>query len=60
MSMKLSDIAVLNIKIADYCCVIRRISKTEAINLIAKYWLDRKNWNILKYNNLLFLNLFLI
>ena len=60
MSMKLSDIAVLNIKIADYCCVIRRISKTEAINLIAKYWLDRKNWNMLKYKNLLFLNLFLI
>ena len=58
--MKLSDIAVLNIKIADYCCVIRRISKTEAINLIAKYWLDRKNWNMLKYKNLLFLNLFLI
>ena len=58
--MKFSDIAVLNIKIADYCCVIRRISKTEAINLIAKYWLDRKNWNMLKYKNLLFLNLFLI
>ena len=34
MSMKLSDIAVLNIKGADYCYIISRISKSEAINLI--------------------------
>ena len=34
MSMKLSDIAVLNIKGADYCYIISRISKSEAINLM--------------------------
>ena len=32
MSMSLSDIAILNIKGADYCCVISGISKSEAIN----------------------------
>ena len=34
MSMKLSDIAILNIKSADYCCFISGISKNEAINLM--------------------------
>ena len=29
--MKLSDIAILNIKDADYCCNIRGMSKTEDI-----------------------------
>ena len=32
--MKLSDIAILNIKGSDYCCIISLISKTEAINLM--------------------------
>ena len=32
--MNLSDITVLNIKSADYCCIISGISKSEAI---AKY-----------------------
>ena len=32
MSMNLSDIAILNIHGADYCCIISRISKSEAIN----------------------------
>ena len=31
MRMKLSDIVILKIKNADYCCVISRISKSEAI-----------------------------
>ena len=31
--MNLSNIAILNIKGADYCCIISGISKSEAINL---------------------------
>ena len=32
--MKLSDIAILNIKGSDYCFIISGISKNEAINLM--------------------------
>ena len=32
--MNLSDIAILNIKGSDYCCIISLISKNEAINLL--------------------------
>ena len=31
--MNLSDIAILNTEIADYCYIISEISKNEAINL---------------------------
>ena len=34
MSMNLSNIAILNIKGSDYCCIISGISKNEAINLM--------------------------
>ena len=34
MSMNLSGIAILNIHGADYRCIISRISKSEAINLM--------------------------
>ena len=34
MSMNLSDIAILNIKGSDYCCIISLISKNEAIILM--------------------------
>ena len=34
MSMNLSDTAILNIKSADYFCIISGISKCEAINLM--------------------------
>ena len=34
MFMNLSNIAILNIKVSDYCCIISRTSKSEAINLI--------------------------
>ena len=34
MSMNLSDIDIWNMKSADYCCIISRISKSEAINLM--------------------------
>ena len=33
MSVNLSNIAILNIKGADYCCIINEISKSDAINL---------------------------
>ena len=32
--MNLSDIAILNIKVSDYHCIISLISKNEAINLM--------------------------
>ena len=34
VSMKLSDIAILNIKGSDYCCIITEIIKSEAIKLL--------------------------
>ena len=42
MYMDLSDIAILNIKGADYCCIISRISKSEAINLMQNIDLTKK------------------
>ena len=36
------DIAILNIKSADCCCVISRISKSEAINLMQSTDLTKK------------------
>ena len=40
--MKLSNIATLNIKSADFCCIFSRISKTEAINLMQSADLTKK------------------
>ena len=34
--MNLSDIVILSIKGADYCCIISRITESEAINLMQK------------------------
>ena len=49
---ELSDIAILNIKGADYCCIISGISKSKAINIM--YIIDlTKKWNIIKDKNLL-------
>ena len=36
MSMNLNDIAILNIKTSDCCCIISGISTTYAINLLKK------------------------
>ena len=52
ISMKLSNIAVLSIKGADYCCIITGISKSEAINLMQNIFLSEKKWDIIKYKNL--------
>ena len=43
MSINLSDIAIVNIKVSDYCCIISRISKNEAINLIQNIDLTKKS-----------------
>ena len=49
MSMNLINIAFLNIKRSDYCFVISRINKNEAINLIQYTNLTEKQ-NIIKHN----------
>ena len=38
-----SDIAILNFKRSDYCCIIRLISNTEAINLMQNADLTKKS-----------------
>ena len=43
MSMKLSNIAVLNIKGYFYCCIISLINKNEAINLTQNADLTQKS-----------------
>ena len=43
MSMNLSDIAILNIKGSDYCCIISLISKNETLNLIQNADLTKKS-----------------
>ena len=40
--MNFSDVAILNIKGADYCCIISRISKSEAIILVQNIDLTEK------------------
>ena len=42
MSMELSDIAILNISGADYCSIIKEISKDEAVNLVKNADLNKK------------------
>ena len=43
MPLNLSDIAILNIKGSDYCCIISRISKSEAIKLMQNIDLTEKS-----------------
>ena len=43
MSTNLSDIAISNIKIADYCCIISGIRKNEAIKLMQNADLTEKS-----------------
>ena len=43
MSMNLSDITILNIKVTDYCCIISLISKNEVINLMQNADLTEKS-----------------
>ena len=41
--MNLRDIAILNFKDSDYCCIISGISKNEAISLIQNADLTEKS-----------------
>ena len=43
ISLNLSDIFILNIKGSDYRCVIRLISKNEAVNLMQNADLTEKS-----------------
>ena len=43
MSMNLSNIAILNIKGADYRCIISGVIKSEAINLMQNINLTEKS-----------------
>ena len=43
MKINLSDIAVLNIKSADYCCIISGISKSDTISLMQDTDLTEKS-----------------
>ena len=42
VSMNLSNIVILNIHGVDYCCIISRISKSEAVTLLQKADLNEK------------------
>ena len=42
MSVTLSDIAISNIKSSDYNCIISRVSKSKAINLMQNIKLTKK------------------
>ena len=53
MSMNLNNIAIINIKGSYYRCIIRLISKNEAINLMENVDLTEKNRSIMKHKNLL-------
>ena len=43
MSMNLSNIYILNIENADYCCIINGISKSKAIKLLQSIELTEKS-----------------
>ena len=43
LSMNLNDITILNVHSANYCCIIYRISKSEAINLKQNIVLSKKS-----------------
>ena len=48
MSTNLSDIAILNIKNADYRCIIKEINKSKTIKLLQNIDSTEKKWNIIK------------
>ena len=43
ISMNLSNIAILNIRGVDYCCIINRISQNEAIKLLRNADLNKES-----------------
>ena len=51
MPMNLSDIAILKIKNADYCCIISEISKSKAIKFLKNIDLTEKSETLYKKND---------
>ena len=49
--MKLSDIAILNIKGSDYSCIFSGIRKNGSLKLNEKCWFYRKKWIIINHKN---------
>ena len=43
MSMNFNDICILNIKNIDYCCILSRIGKREAVKLLQNIYLTEKS-----------------
>ena len=43
MPLNLNDIAISNIKGSDYCCIISRISKSEAMKLLQNIDMTEKS-----------------
>ena len=37
VNLSLSDIAIINVKVVDYCCIIHDISKSESVSLLENY-----------------------
>ena len=51
--MNLTNIAILNNKSSDYCCITSLIRKNEAINLLQNVKLQNcKKWNIINEKNI--------
>ena len=53
MSVNLTNIAILNIKRSDYCCIISLISKNGVINLLQNDDLSKKSETLENIKNLL-------
>ena len=53
MFMNLSDIAILNINGADYCCIISEISKSNTTNIVQNNDFTEKKRIIVEDKNLL-------
>ena len=47
ISINVSNIAILNIKASDYCCIISLISKNDTINLFQNADLTKTTWSIM-------------
>ena len=44
LCLNISDIAIITIKNVNCCCIIRNISKSEAINLSEKFFLEDQGY----------------
>ena len=49
LSVNIGDIAVITVKNADYRCIIHKIGKSEAINLLESFVLKDRGYTYKKY-----------